>query len=61
MDEKKANQTDYVPAGILKGCIDSYISVFTKILNTSIERGCFQNQFRLAEVIPVFKKENELS
>ena len=30
-----------VPAGILKGCVDSYISVLTRTLNTSLERGCF--------------------
>ena len=26
MNEKKANLTDDIPAGILKGCVDSYIS-----------------------------------
>ena len=31
-----------VPAGILKGCVDSYISVLTRTLNTSLERGCFR-------------------
>ena len=50
-----------IPAGILKGCVDSYISVLTKILNTSLERGCFQNQLKLAEMNPVFKKEDELN
>ena len=60
MDEKKANRTGDIPAGILKGCVDSNISVLTKILNTSLERGCFPNQLKLAEVTPVFKKEDEL-
>ena len=61
MEEKKANLTNDIPAGILKGCIDSYIPILTKILNTSLERGCFPNQLKLAEVTPVFKKEDELN
>ena len=60
MEEKKVNLTGDIPAGILKGCVDSYIPILTKILNTSLERGCFSNQLKLAEVIPVFKKEDEL-
>ena len=61
MDEKNANLTGDIPAGILKGCVDSYIPILTKILNTSLERGCFPNQLKLAEVTPVFKKEDELN
>ena len=61
MDGKKANLTSDIPAGILEGCVDSYIPILTKILNTSLERGCFPNQLKLAEVTPVFKKEYELS
>ena len=58
MDEKRKRHpiVDF-PAGILKGCVDSYISILPRILNTSLERGCFPNQFKLAEVTPVFKKE----
>ena len=39
----------------------AYISILTKILNTSFERGCFPNQLKLAEVTPVVKKEDELN
>ena len=46
MDGKKANLTGDTRAGILKGCVDSYISVLTKILNTSLEKGCFPNQLK---------------
>ena len=60
MDGKKANLTGDIPAGIINGCVDSYNSVLTKILNTSLERSCFPNQLKLAEVTPVFKKEDEL-
>ena len=61
MDGKKANLTGDIPVGILKGYIDSYTSVFPKILNTSLERGCLPNQLKLAEVTPVFKKKDELN
>ena len=61
MNEKKANLTGDISAWILKGCGDSYISILTKILNISLERGRFPNQLKLAEMTPIFKKEDELS
>ena len=61
MDEKRANLTDDIPGEILKGCVDSYLSIFTKVLNTSLERSCFPNQLKLAEKTLVFQKEYELS
>ena len=54
--DKKANLSGDIPAGILKDCIDSYISVLTKILTTSLERGYFSNQLKLKEKTPVSKK-----
>ena len=56
-----ANLTVDIPVGILKGCVDSYISILTKILSTLLERRFFPNQLKLAEVTPVFKKEYHLS
>ena len=61
MNEKKANLTGDISAWILKGCADSYISILTKILNISLERGRFPNQLKLAEMTSIFKKEDELS
>ena len=61
MDEKKTNLTGDIPAGILKGCFDSYIPILSKILNTSLERGRFPKQLKSAELTPVFKKEDDLS
>ena len=58
---KKANLTGDILAGILKDCVDSYISILTKVLNISFEKDCFPNHLKLAEVTPVFKKEVELS
>ena len=45
----------------LKGCVDSYISIITKTLISSIQRGCFLNHLKLVEVTPDLKKEDELS
>ena len=61
MDGKEVNLTSDILVGIVKGCINSYISVLTKILNTSLQRGCFRNQLKLAGVTPVFNKEDELN
>ena len=61
MDEEKVNLTGDIPAGILKGCVDPYMSILTKVLNTSLEIACFPNQLKLAKVNPVFKKEDEVS
>ena len=60
MDEKLVITGD-IPVGILKGCVASYISILTKILNTSLKRGIFPNQLKLAEVTPIFQKEDKLS
>ena len=61
MDGKKANLTGDIPAGKLKRCVDSYVSVLNKILNTSLESVCFLNQLKLPELTPVFKKKNEIN
>ena len=58
---KKANLFRDIPARILKGCVDSYIPILTKIFNISLESGCFPNKLKLAEVTPVSKREDELS
>ena len=63
MDEKKANITGNIPAGIVKCCVDSYLSILSEILNTALEKGNFPNQLKLAESLPLtdsVKKEDEL-
>ena len=41
MDEIKVNLSANIPAGILEGCVDSYILILTKILNSSSEKRLF--------------------
>ena len=38
-----------------------FLRFYTKILNTSLERGFFSNQLKLSKMNPVFKEENKLS
>ena len=45
----------------MNGCVDSYISIFAAILNAPLNRSCFPNQPKFAEVTNVLKKDNELS
>ena len=45
----------------MNGCVDSYISIFTATLNAPLDRGCFPNQLKFAEVTNVLKKDDELS
>lgn len=44
--------TGVLPTGILKGCVYSYVSILTEIINTSIGK---------REVIPLSTKEGKLS
>ena len=53
MEEEKRSQVD-VLAGVLKGYFDSNISILAKIINTSLERGCFPNHLKSVEVTLVF-------
>ena len=57
----KTNLIGDISAGILKVYVDSFISILTKILNTSLERSWFSNQIKLTKVTHVFKKEDKLN
>ena len=61
MNEKHANLNDDMLAELLKGCLNSYISILSIIPNTFLEQFCFPNQHQLAEVALTFKKEDEQS
>ena len=45
----------------MNGCVDSYISLFAAILDAPLDKGCFPNQLKFAEVTNVLKKDDELS
>ena len=57
--KNSASGYEELPASILKQCSDSYIKPLTCLINMSISQGTFQNQLKLARVIPLFKGEDE--
>jgi exonuclease III len=45
-----------LPIKILKSAIDEYIILLTKIFNEAIDKSCFPEDLKLADVIPIHKK-----
>ena len=41
---------------VLSDLVDTYLPIFTDIINNSIRNGTFPEEIKLAEVIPLFKK-----
>ena len=41
---------------VLSDLVDTYLPIFTDIVNNSITNGTFPEEIKLAEVIPLFKK-----
>ena len=60
IDGSKATPVVDIPADILKSTLDIHLPSSTKIINYSLENGCFLNEIILAEVSPIFKKNNDL-
>ena len=50
----------YIPAAMLKFTVDIHLPFLTKIINYSFENGCFPDELKLAEVSPIFKKNDDL-
>ena len=48
-----------IPADMLKVTLDIHLSLITKIINLSFENGCFPDDLKLAEVGPIFKKNDD--
>ena len=47
---------DGIPTKVLKSTSDNVICILTHIFNLSLRSGIFLNEFKLAKVIPIFKK-----
>ena len=56
----KENLTGSIPANILKLSLESYLPKLTKIINDCFQNGCFPDELKLAEVIPIYKKGDNL-
>ena len=55
---KKATKNGDIPAKILKKSVDIYIKEISFIIKDSIEKGIFPHDLKLADVSPIFEKED---
>ena len=56
LNKKKSAINSCIPVKVLIDSVDSYLPIFTDIVNSSIRNGTFPEELKLAEVIPLFKK-----
>ena len=60
LDSSKATPIGNISVDILKSSIDIHLPFITNSINLSIEKGCFPEELKLAEVSPIFKKKDDL-
>ena len=60
LDVSKATPVGDIPVDILKYTVDIHLPFITKIINVSFENGHFPDELKLAELSPIFKKNNDL-
>ena len=60
LDVSKATPVGDIPVDILKHTVDIHLPFITKIINVSFENGHFPDELKLAELSPIFKKNNDL-
>ena len=58
---KKATRKGDIPAEILKDGVSVYTKEVTTIINNCLKEGLFSNESKVADVSPVFKKDDDLS
>ena len=60
LDGFKATPVGDIPADMLKSAVYIHLLFITKIINVSFENSRFPDELKLAEVSPIFKKNNDL-
>ena len=58
LSPKKATKNGDIPAKILKKSVNIYIKEIAFIINDCTENGIFPDDLKLADLSPIFKKEN---
>ena len=58
LSTKKATKNGDIPAKILNKSVDIYIKEIKFIINDCIENGIFPDDLKLADISPIFKKED---
>ena len=56
LNKKKSAISSCIPVKVLIDSVDTYVPIFTDIINSSIRNGTFPEELKLAEVTPLFKK-----
>ena len=60
LDASKATPIGDNSVDILKSTVDIHLPFITNSINLSIEKGCFPEELKFAEVNPIFKKKDDL-
>ena len=56
LNTKKSTISSCIPVKVLIDSVDTYLQIFTDIINSSIRNVTFPEELKLAEVTPLFKK-----
>ena len=60
LDGTKPTPVEDIHPEILKSTIDIHAPIIAKIINLSLRNGCFPDDLKVAEVTPIFKKNDDL-
>ena len=61
LSSKKATRKGDIPAKVLKNSISAYLSEPRILINNCLKKGVFLNDLKLANITPIFKKEDSLN
>ena len=56
LNKKKSAISSCIPVKVLIDSVDTYLPIFTDIINSSLRNGAFPEELKLAEATPLFKK-----
>ena len=56
LNKKKSAISSCIPVKVLLDSVDTYLPIFTDIINSSIRNCTYPEELKLAEVTPLFKK-----
>ena len=60
LDTKKSSTYGFIPAAILKQCVNTYLPHPTNSINYSIQYGSFPQELKISKVVTVYKKLDPL-
>ena len=58
---KKSIRKDNIPTKALTDSINVYSKELATIINSCLEKGVFPNELKIADVSPIFKKDEDLN